>query len=370
MVKIIYLVPYLIKSGPINVLYGIVKYLDRDRFNPIVVTLSTNKLHYRDNKKWFTDLNIEVVENSYSNWGLQFHITAIAKSIEQRFHGENVVFHAHGYYPTLILSKMKLSYTMATLHNICAQDFKMTKGTLLGGYMSKMYKKALKGMDSCVAVADFMKDYYLKDELVKLSVVYNGVERDEAYDREERASCRRRIGLEPEQKVLLCPAGFSYLKNQLDIIKELKNSKRQDFVVLFAGQGETVAKCKRLVSGDPRFRFLGYQMNLKFYWLISDFMISASRSEGFGLIVAEAYVRGIPCILSNIPAHVELMNRVLGTSDMCFDLNTPNSLRICVEKFLEQQFDTDKIRERACNHYSSEVMSHGYSKIYQKILAD
>ncbi len=46
-----------------------------------------------------------------------------------------------------------------------------------------------------------------------------------------------------------------------------------------------------------------------------DLLVSASRFEGFGLAVAEAMAAGLPCLLSDIPAHRE----VAGEGDYYFD---------------------------------------------------
>ena len=169
--------------------------------------------------------------------------------------------------------------------------------------------------------------------------------------------------------MLFYPAVFNIGKNHSYLIEELLRSKRNDFLVLFAGQGELEEKCKQLVANDSRFHFLGFQNDLSFYWSAVDFMISPSVSEGLPMAVLEAVVRGIPCILSDIPSHKEIVNNVFGTeSDLLFSLSSQGSLCYTVERLLDLPFDRKNIQEKAIKFYSAEAMAHGYELIYENII--
>lgn len=366
---IIYLVPYLANTGPINVLYNIVKHLDRKRYTPKIVTLDTSSKYANGNKAIFEELGIEIIEHSYSHWYLQFHLSSIAKDIERRFYKSDTLFHAHTYYPTLILAYMENHYRITTIHNICAQDFVLGKGTIMGHYLSYTFKKALKKLNVCVTISDFMKSYYSHDKTLKLTTVYNGVEQPLAYTDTERAHIKQRLEIPSETKVFLCPANISYLKNQKSIITALKQSQRTDFVILFAGKGLAEKECRALAQDDKRFRFLGFQMDLSPFWAITDFLISASRSEGMPMAVLEAIVQGIPPILSDIPQHRELLLKVMNGTATCFTLDDNNSLLHTFESVLHSDIDKDKIRQTARQLFTSQIMSYNYSRVYDSLFA-
>lgn len=363
-IKVVYIVPSLIKAGPINVVYNIVKHLDKTRFTPVIVSLSKHTLTHRSNKEWFEQLGVEIADCSYSKWSLQFRISYIAKEIQQRFDGPGTLFHAHGYFPALVLSKMRAANKLATIHNICDQDFVMKKGPLLGRYMVARYLDALKTMNLCVSVCNSMKTHYAAKGLIHLSTVYNGVDGNGITCDEMRLAARRDLKINVNQKVLFYPAGFTFGKNQKYIIDEIKCSRRSDLVVVFAGQGELESRCRKMAGDDPRFRFLGYRMDMTDAWNATDFLISSSLSEGMPMAVLEALLRGIPCILSKIPPHEELSERVFGSEQFVFDPHSKGSLTRLLENISNKSFQREEIYKQADKLFSSEVMCKGYEKIY------
>ncbi len=366
---VIYIVPYLANTGPINVLYNIVRYLDRDKYTPKIVTLDASAKYANGNKAIFEELGVEIIEHTYSHWYLQFHISSIAKDFERRFYDSDTLFHAHGYYPTLILACMKNHHKITTIHNICEQDFIMSKGAIMGHYMSYTFKKALKKLDMNVAISDFMESYYAQDKTLKLTTVYNGVNLPRPCTDTEKADIRQRLEIPSEAKVFLYPANISYLKNQKSIITALKQSRRTDFAILFAGKGPAEEECRAMAQDDKRFRFLGFQMDLSPFWAITDFMISASRSEGMPMAVLEAIVQGIPPILSDIPQHRELVLKVMNGVTTCFTLDDNNSLLQTIESVLDSYIDKDNIRQTAQQLYTSQIMSYNYSRVYDSLFA-
>lgn len=364
---IIYLVPYLANTGPINVLYNIVKHLDRVRYTPKIVTLDASSKYTNGNKAIFERLGVEIIEHSYSHWYLQFHVSSIAQDLERRFFNSDTLFHAHGYYPTLILACMKNRRKITTIHSICNQDFVMSKGIVMGHYMSYTFKRALKKMNMNVTISDFMESYYAQDKTLKLTTVYNGVNLPKSYTDSEKADIKQRLEISSETKVFLYPANVSYLKNQKSIINALKQSYRTDFVILFAGKGPAEEEYRILAQDDKRFQFLGFQMDLSPFWAITDFLISASRSEGMPMAVLEAIVQGIPPVLSDIPQHRELLLKVMNGTSTCFILDDNNSMLQTFESVLDSDINRDKIRQTAQRLYTSEIMSHNYSCVYNSL---
>lgn len=362
--KVVYLVPSLIKCGPINVVYNIVKNLDRKNFIPIIVALSEPAYGKQDLKPEFEKLGLQVIAYAYQKWQLELHIRKIARSLQHRFAGANVIFHAHGYYPTLLLSYMRNVLSVTTLHNRCGEDFRMSKGFLLGNYMTFTYLRALSLLCVRVAISQTMQNYY-QDRGIQTNMVYNGVTIPPVSTYEQRKEARYRLGVTNNAPVLLYPAVFSQRKNQLWLIKELKKSQLK-FTLLFAGQGSTEKACKTVVGNDDRFKFLGFQMNLEPLWTACDFLISASFSEGLPMAVLEALVRGVPCVLSDIPPHKEIMEHI-HDGGTCFSLQQEGALQQVLTQVLARIYDRESIREQAAATYSAQVMSQDYEKIYRQV---
>lgn len=368
MQTIVYVVPSLILSGPINVVAGIVRHLDRRRFRPVVVELSVHPYVGRHCHALFQEMGAEVVRLGLSKWTLQLCTGRVARRLQERF-GPDVVYHAHGYYPTLLLSRMSAPWRLTTIHNICEEDFLLQKGRWMGRYMVSRYRRALPRLPLCVAICRTMQQHYGQSGPGRFCTVYNGVEAASPAQPSVRLAVRRRLGIAAEARVLLCPAAFTEGKNQRLIVEELRRSERRDFVVLFTGQGAAEPLCRRLSEGDPRFRFLGYQNRMDDFWQAADYMVSASLSEGLPMAVLEAVVRGLPCLLSDIPPHREIAERAFAGSLPCFDHRESGSLLRAFHALLDCRFDAGTIRQAACRFYTAGVMARGYEAAYEALAA-
>ncbi len=371
--RIVFIVSSLIKCGPINVVYNIVKNLDRDRFTAIIAYLSEHPLKERNNQGAFEELGIKVIPHYFSKWQLQFQTRAIARHLQEELDGPDVIFHAHGYYPTLLLAHMSAARTLTTVHNRCGEDFRMEKGFLLGSYMTYNYLHALPRLSAFAPICQSMKDYYLqriprrarRAAQTSATVIPNGVILPSLCPADKKAELRTQLAIPADTPILLYPASFTKGKNQRRIIKELRNSPR-DFVVLFAGQGSLEQSCREMVSTDNRFRFLGFQMDLSALWSASDFLISPSLSEGMPMAVLEALIHGIPCILSDIPVHKEIIKSIPG-SGINFTLSQEDALLQAFEDALTAKFDHNNIRNKAIELYSAQAMCRGYENLYLQL---
>lgn len=369
MIQIVYIIPSLIKSGPINVLYNIVKHLDRSRFNPIIVELRKHPLVDRHNYMWFENLSVKIDRRNYSLWYTQMNIRRIAKDISCKYSEPNTVFHAHGHYPTLITAAMKGRYTMNTIHNRCDEDYVMRYNRCIARYMAYSFHKSLRKLLLCAVICDSMKDYYEGDG-ANLTVVYNGVEVPQMVSEKERLELRYKVGIPDNTVVMLYPATLGEGKNQKCIIEAVKLSKRTNIVILFAGMGEKSVeiKFKKLAGNDSRIRFLGYQKNMDEWWTVADYMISASYSEGMPMAVLEALMRGKPCILSDIPIHRQIATSVYGNGAILFNPNSPQALASIIDHSFDFGLTDPDVVAKAKTMYSSEIMTRNYANCYNKLV--
>lgn len=372
MQQIIFIIPSLIDTGPTRVVFNIIQHLNRNKYQPVLLVLSLPDHQDRYCKHWFSRFHVRIIEYSYTKWELQIHTREIAKKIQEENPCDSI-FHAHGYYPVRLLSFFENRKVMCTIHNLCMEDFIYNKGYILGKYMAIKYLQALKKIPVNVAISKFVENWYKKyDDAISITTVYNGVKVGEVPSKEERRRIRLKIceqlQISEVSHILLYPAAFNELKNHKYLIKELKQNYKQDFVILFAGQGRTEKECKRLTKNDKRFQFLGYKMDLEEYWLSADFLITPSCSEGFGLILAEALLHGVPCIASNIPVHEEIITSIFGEGhNMTFSLKSKGHLCDVIEKNIKKEFDFEYIRSKANHLYSAEAMAKGYEKLYNSI---
>ena len=105
---IVYIINQLRKSGPVEVLYNLVKNLHRFSVTPVIIRMMEDDTD-RSITPAFKELGIEVLEFSYSFIDLELRTRWVAQSLEQLFVGRKVdLIHTHGYHPVLVPSYMHL----------------------------------------------------------------------------------------------------------------------------------------------------------------------------------------------------------------------------------------------------------------------
>ncbi len=87
-------------------------------------------------------------------------------------------------------------------------------------------------------------------------------------------------------------------------LKKLENEIRNRIVVVFLGNGDMKDELGRLASAAPSLeaRFVGFQNQsaLSAYYHAADLLVLPSRnSETWGLVVNEALLHGVPCVVSD-----------------------------------------------------------------------
>lgn len=365
---LIQLVPTLKRTGPVNVVYNLLSHLDPAVFGVRVVALSddagSDVAGFEEAFPWLD--GVEVL--GYSRWVLEFGLAGIARRLTKRFGGEGTIVHAHCYYPTLLAARMGGVATVVTIHNRCGEDYVMNKGRLMGGYMCRRFRRALRRVTAPVAISDGMEPYYAADVRPgALRTIYNGVEPGPVASPAERAEAKAGLDLATDRKVLLYPAAFVSLKNQARLIDEVRRLERHDFVVAFAGDGPEAEACRRLAADDDRFAFLGYRRDMDHLWQAADLMVSPSRSEGMPMAVLEALLHGVPTVLSDIPSHREIMRHVFGDERRCFALDRPGSLAEQLADRLDETVDGLTVRACAARCYGAPKMAADYAALYRSL---
>jgi len=171
--RIAYIVSTLLRSGPINQIYNLIKYLNRSEYDPIVVTLSPEP---KDSRwKDFEELGVELYSLGLSRIKGLFLGTSRIKSLLDRL--EVDIVHTQGIRADIIAAKYLRNYkTVATLRNFPFYDYPMSYGKIKGHLMALCHLKALQKIGSLIAVSKSASIALSERSGFAIDVIQNGVD--------------------------------------------------------------------------------------------------------------------------------------------------------------------------------------------------
>lgn len=366
MIRILYIVSTLKKSGPTNQLSYIIKYLDRDEFEPIVLTLSP-ELSSDSMKSYFTDsLDVRVESIALSRIkGLFFANSYIKKFIKVN----NVALvHSQGIRADALMSRISDVKSISTLRNYPFYDYPMKFGKLKGSMMAKGHLKAIKKKPtSTIACAKKIADEF-KQNVLNLNYIQNGVDTQKFFplDDKQKKDLRTKLKIDNDKKVFISVGSLIARKDMATLIEGFKKYNDQNSLLLIAGDGVEKEDLQNI--SNESIKFLGNISNVVEYLQLSDCFISASLAEGLPNTVLEAMACGLPTVLSEIPSHLELYE---GGEGNFFKIKEINQLSKLLNKVFKNHKSQKNISTTLVNkNFSAKAMSNKYQTLYKEKIND
>ncbi len=235
-------------------------------------------------------------------------IQRIQKLVEQY---EISVFHAHGYSMLVVARLLRMVtglHCVASFHpSLHSDDPKqMTQAVLRPKIRQYQLFLRLFAPKAFIALSSEIEDYLIQDlrfPPTQVRKILPGI--DTNYFRppssEERQRAREKFGLQEKDLVCALVGRFNWNKGHDVLIEAARRVSRElpsvTLKCLFSGSGHQEKQIKdyALVNeADSRcFLFLGYVDDLRDVYWAADIFTLPSRSEGFGLVVAEAMGCGV-----------------------------------------------------------------------------
>lgn len=355
--KIVYLASTLSKTGPINVLYNLIKYLDKNKFDITVITLSPeNSIHSRFQN--FIDLGIEVKSLNlsrlkgylYGGFKLKKIIDKISPDIVHSQCFRTNLFSA------LFLGKYK---RCSTVHCDYRIDFTSLYGKQLGLLMFILNHISLYFLKNNICCSEILAEMLNKKyKYMKFSYVNNGIDTEIFKPIEDKYKLRQKLNLPTNKKIFIWVGAFIKIKNPILLVNYIKEVDKNNLYI-FCGDGPLLSICKHLLAEQDNVIFTGNINNIIQYLQASDFYLSTSLSEGLPMSVIEAQACGLYCILSDIPQHklIELKNNSLTN---LYKQNDIADLQICINK-------TQALKENIISDFNSEFDAKNMSKKYEEL---
>jgi glycosyltransferase involved in cell wall biosynthesis len=286
-----------------------------------------------------------------------------------RFHDFDLI-QTSGIRPDLFAfwNRRKIKYHVSTIHNLVFEDLTFTYNKLISYIFGNLWLILWTRADKLVCLSKSMKDYYSRwFSPDKLEVIFNGI------------SVRNQSVLPDEDVIQVVN---NYRKRGLKIVGTIGMLTRRKGIdqILYAladmdgialviiGSGKELENlihlAKKLKIID-RCLFCGYRSNAICYYNFFDIYISSSRSEGFGLTLAEAASEKIPIICSDIAVFMGLFN----TAEVIFyKLNDVSSLKLALSTSIDVMKEkSGRAYERYKTDYTDKKMAEKYYKLFHSV---
>ncbi len=363
-IKIVYIVSSLKRTGPINILYGIVRNLNKDLFDIYIITLSHE--HSKSREKDFLQLGVKIKKLNLTRLRMQIYgrykLFRIIEDIQPD------IIHSHGFRPDYYSSQYDKCLTFTTIHNYPHKDYVMEYGKIMGTLMYKKQLKFMKKIKYPVACSKSISNELNMKFNVNTTYIQNGIDIKYFSNRltdDEKVSLKKKLDIPVNKKVIISVGALIDRKNPFYLIDSFLNSNIKDkYCLVILGQGALADECKKRC--ELGIKMLGNVNNVREYLAISDIYISTSKAEGLPNSVLEAMSSGLPVLLSKIPPHEEILE-CNGSAGVLFDLNNNDLINklndLSKFNFKNMGLEAQKVIEDC---FSDAGMSRNYEKMYLK----
>ena len=355
MIRIAYVINYIVKNGPSSVVLNIINNLDREKYDVSLITL-------------FSGNNPEVIEYLKSNGVSVYECATLSrmkcllgqcKEFDDTVKkGHYDILHTHGLIPDIVSSRLNTPVRkITTIHNNMYEDYLDTYGYAKSRIFIALHMAALKKLDECVCCSKSVYDV-MKRHLPNASFIRNGIKPVQAHS----VIARAEVDVPEDACVFLYAGVLNSRKNTVWLIDNFVQYHEGDEYLLVLGKGEKEAECK--AKADDHVRMLGFQTDPIAYMNISDVYVSASKSEGFSISVLEALSCGLGLFLSDIPSHCEVVE--MGQDVYLGETLSPDDFEVKLKALRERKINKSAIKAFQEKELSAKSMAAGYQKRYEE----
>lgn len=371
-INIGYIISTLRRSGPVMQLLNIVKYVNRNSFNPIVITLSPEGNDSMQDS--FFQAGIPVVSLNLSRVEGIFSIKKKLSALIEEY--QLNLLHTTGlradaaaqYFPDLA--------NICSVRNYPYDDYCMKYGKNKGALIALYHTSILRKNKCNVACSHFIHDR-LEEKGVESCVISNGVDTQKfapAADYNEKITLRRQLNLPEDGFIWITTGSLIERKDPITLAEAFirfaklnenfgaKNVQAEKQYLVIVGDGELRAQIEAVSKQNSCIIYAGRSAKIRGYLAASDAFVSASLSEGLPNGVLEALSCNLPTVLSDIPSHKELPGNVY------FQAGDGRNLTYVLDKFYKNKNEHKGNREIIEQQFDCREVSRCYQELYFKSL--
>ena len=279
--------------------------------------------------------------------------------------GADVIhYHALGPAASLWLAKLFGKKVVVTVHGL---NYKTPKWKGFGAKYIKFGERlAMRRADEVVVLSRSIQDYYRDEYGRECHFLPNGLSMPEGIDDD---SCLDRLALRGHD-FLLCVSRLVPGKGLEHLIEAYKGV-RTDAELVIAGDSDHVEEFKSALkasaASDARIRFIGFtgKADLCALYSAARLFVFPSEAEGMPMSLLEAMWFDCPCLVSDIPENVE----VLEGSGTTFPVGDVDALRRGLQNASDSWPERADTRRVVAASHDWEKVADATLRIYEEVLA-
>ncbi|PID26874.1 MAG: hypothetical protein CR982_08090 [Candidatus Cloacimonadota bacterium] len=361
-IKIVYIISTLANVGPVIVLDNLIKSISKyEEFELYVITLSNEPEDSLINSiREYSKIIQLKLSRFKAIFSAKYEIVKILKDIDPH------IIHSHGFRGDIIASSIKRDFnkikTISTIHNIMFEDYRYSYPPILNRYFIYLHIKALKSIDLNVMISEDQQVKYRNYPLSTI-VINNSID-DTIFN-------RSKSNFENSSKIVFIFAGnLTPLKDPLTIVRAFKESSVHKKSLLYIlGDGVLMSEIKEEAKGYENIRIMGRVNCIENYYKIADYFVSGSKSEGFGLVLAESMGCGVSPILTKLGSFSEILSVSNNKKFAKFFENKEQLVDIF--NSIEDKVDTttrEEISRNCLEKFGNKIFGESYRKVYINLL--
>jgi len=349
--KIAYIVPSIVRSGPIRVVEQLVRGLGAEE---------EVDLFYLEERN----------DRPLIDFGDRAQKIRFSQAID--FDRYDIV-HSHTIKADAYLwrhrNRIKRAGMISTVHNLAYEDLPMQYGPLKGKLLAEIWRRMLRSFDGVVALTAGALEYYRKawPDVPFVAYVHNGIDRSDESPRKaerriEKGHRAIRIG------VLASAGGIGERKGVDQVIRALRILPGYELFV--AGkETEAMERLKALSRAEgveKRVHFVGFVDEVPRWIETMDVMAAPSRSEGFSLGLLEIVRAGKALVCSRIPSYLEAFDE---REVFFFTPEDIEGLAAALRRAVREGPErAQRAYRRFLREYTSEAMVERYRQLYRRVI--
>tara|TARA_B100001175_G_C19488730_1_gene631386 strand:+ start:438 stop:1577 length:1140 start_codon:yes stop_codon:yes gene_type:complete len=370
-IKILYILSTLEKVGPTNQLLYLIKYLDKKVFEPIILTLSPEPENSNYNS--FIKENIKVISINLSRLMGFFLIKGRLNKIINELKPDLV--QTLGYRSDRVKINIDAPKIIILRTSLKGPKTFLIKPVFLGQMIANMLFRwhlsfVMKNEYVLVCSKSLSEEYFMILKR-KYKYIQNGIDNQKYIpsSRKFKKELRCKLSLPLNKKIYISVGKLNPGKN-IDFLVSLFSSWEylKNSILIILGNGVNIKKIRKKVENNKNIKLYGQVDKVISFLQLSDFYISSSKGEGLPNSVLEGMSIGLPCLLSDIPAHNEILKN--SNAGLLFKNNNIQDFKKKLKEL--EKLDFNKLSNNSIKHinkyFSAKIMTKKYQKFYKEVI--